>query len=239
MKESMLCAVSQSPKRAQQDDPVWDDVTVLEVHGDLLNEAWSAVGFPDAFGGWDDPLDPPECCGLWVFTANFKYGNRGLEVHDAIWTQPKESEDWARKWYMDRRIYDIHRLTAAQMFNVAPEDVTKEQRGAGKKAPFAALYDRSELESALRELATAADSVIEHHSRPHQKRGVFRTVPTLGGPTIRAKQLLDDGGKTYLANRELRTRVAELESALREIAMGPVKDGHQARRTARHVLDER
>ncbi len=103
MRESILCAVVPRPGMAARNrhDPVWDDVTVLEAHGDLLTKAWIAVGFPDALPDVKE-LDPPEGGGLWVFSADVGYGSGSLDVRHMVWTQPNSSEGWSAKWSLHR-----------------------------------------------------------------------------------------------------------------------------------------
>lgn len=41
---------------------------------------------------------------------------------------------------MDKKVYDLHTLTAAEFFGIKPQDVTPEQRDAGKSLNYIEMY---------------------------------------------------------------------------------------------------
>ena len=71
---------------------------------------------------------------------------------------------------------DIHTLTAAEVFGVPEEQVTKGQRQAAKATTFHALYGRVSGTTDISALR-AAYATFTRPTRQESHRGVLRSVP--------------------------------------------------------------
>ena len=79
--------------------------------------------------------------------------------------------------------HDVHRETAAEMFGVRPEEVTKDMREAAKRRNFGKLYGMS-----ADKIQALGPPITEEDARAMLTNMFLPSPPTLAGDNLRTKR---------------------------------------------------